>query len=74
MRLSTRYNELAINLALSISFNLYHIIFVLISFPLLPILSIPFFIGTEKAMFFSLSSPRGLNCLSNSFTSSFMIK
>ena len=73
MRLSTRYNELAISLALSISFNLYDMIFVLISFPLLPILSIPFLLELKR-LFFSLFSPRDLNCLSNSFTSSFMIK
>ena len=57
-KIITRFdNELAINLALSINFNLYNMFFVTSS-PFLLILITNFSIGTEKIIYFSVFSPK----------------
>ena len=62
----TRFdNELATNFALSIKFNLQDIFFA-ISSPFLSILVTSFSIGTVKVMYFSVFSPKQVNCFSNS--------
>ena len=66
--LSTRFDELAINLVLSRNYNLQNIVF-MISCPFSSILLTSFVAGSEKILYFSVFSPRQWN----SFASSFMI-
>ena len=62
-RLLTGFNnELAINLALSMNCNLWDVIFV-ISSPSLSVLVNSFSIEIVKAMYFSMFSPKQVNCL-----------
>ena len=74
-RLLTRFdNELAINLALSMNCNLQDIFFVLFS-PVLSIRVTSFTIGTVEVMYFSVLSPKQVNCFFfNSSAYTFMIK
>ena len=72
-RLLTKFdNELAINLALSINCNMKDIFFV-ISSPFLSILVTTFSNGTVKVMYFSVFSPRQVNCFLSFSANSFMI-
>ena len=64
--------EHVINLALSICFNLYNILFG-ISFPFSLVFSISFFVGAENVRYFSVFCLRQINSPLNSFTSSVMI-
>ena len=73
-RLLTRFdNELAINLALSINCNMEDIYFV-ISSPFLSILVTSVSIGTVNVMYFSVFSPKQVNCFLSSSPHLFMIK
>ena len=61
-RLLMRFNnEFAINLALSINFNLYYMLFVICS-QFLSVVVICFPTGTEKAMYFLVFSPNQVSC------------
>ena len=65
-KLLTRLDsEVDINLKLSINFSLYVIVL---------LLSSPFLIGTEKAIYFSVSSPEHSNWPSNYFANCLIIK
>ena len=66
-------NELAINLAVSVNCIKWDIFFV-ISSSFLLILATFFSAGTVKFMYFSVFSPRQVNCFSNSSANYFMIK
>ena len=66
-------NDLAMNLSLSINYNLKDMGFV-ISSQFLSILANSFCTGTQKLMYFSVFSPEKLNCYLNFSSSSFIIK
>ena len=66
-------NDLAMNLSLSINYNLKDMGFV-ISSQFLSILANSFCTGTQKLMYFSVFSSEKLNCYSNFSSSSFIIK